>query len=343
MSVDQAIRTAEARLFSFYQLTMEESYLALPYGRVRVLSTGAGPDIVLLHGVSLTGAAWAPLLPALAGYRVHLVDLPGHGLSSPTTYRPGAVRESAVAFVEEMLDALDLPAAPVIGHSLGGMFALWYASERPERIASLVAIGSPAVALPGAVVRMPLSLMTLRALGPLFLRTPSPRPVFRYLLAQGLSPAAAALAPRALLDALRLSIRRPANAQSVASLMHALNHFRRPRTSSVLTDTELHRITTPTMFIWGERRSIPQPDDRPPSIAKVPSCGAPPRAGGHGPWFEDPRRVRRPDHPTLHEHRVSADRSGLGRRLGAWSRPVRSRRRRRGYEPWPPARTRSAS
>ena len=288
MGVDQAIRTAEAKLFSFYRLTMEESYLALPHGRVRVLSTGAGPDIVLLHGVGLTGAAWAPLLPALAGYRLHLVDLPGHGLSSPTTYRPGAVRKSAVAFVDDLLDALDLPAAPVIGHSLGGMFALWYASERPERIASLVAIGAPAVALPGAVVRMPLSLMTLRALGPLFLRTPSPRPVFRYLLAQGLSPAAAALAPRALLDALRLSIRRPANARSVASLMHALNHFRRPRTSSVLTDTELHRITTPTMFIWGERDPFLSPTTARPSIAKAPHAELHPVPGGHGPWFEGP-------------------------------------------------------
>jgi pimeloyl-ACP methyl ester carboxylesterase len=288
MDVDQAIRTAESKLFSFYELTMEESFVELPCGRVRVLSTGAGPAVVLMHGVSLTGAAWAPLLPALAGYRVHLVDLPGHGLSSPVTYRPDAIRESAIAFVDDLLDALDLPTAPVIGHSLGGMFALWYASERPERIASLVAIGSPAVALPGAVVRMPLSLMTLRALGPLFLRTPSPRPVFRHLLAQGLSPAAAALAPPALLDALRLPIRRPENAQSVASLMHALNHFRRPRTSSVLTTTELHRITTPTTFIWGEDDPFLSPTMARPSIAELPRAALHPVRGGHGPWFEDP-------------------------------------------------------
>jgi pimeloyl-ACP methyl ester carboxylesterase len=288
MDVDQAIRTAESKLFSFYDLTMEESCLELPSGRVRVLSTGAGPAVVLLHGVSLTGVAWAPLLPALAGYRIHLVDLPGHGLSSPATYRPDTVRGSAIAFVDDLLDALDLAAAPVIGHSLGGMFALWYASERPERIASLVAIGSPAVALPGAVVRMPLSLMTLRALGPLFLRTPSPRPVFRYLLAQGLSPAAAAVAPPALLDALRLSVRRPGNAESGASLMHALNHFRRPRASSVLTDTELHRITTPTMFVWGEGDPFLSPTMARPSIAELPRAALHPVPGGHGPWFEDP-------------------------------------------------------
>lgn len=288
MDVDQAIRTAESKLFSFYELSMEESYLELPQGPVRVLSTGAGPDLVLLHGVSLTGAAWAPLLPALTGYRVHIVDLPGHGLSSPATYRVGAVREPAIAFLDDLLDALNLPTAPVIGHSLGGMFALWYASERPGRIASLVAIGSPAVALPGAVVRMPLSLMTLRVLGPLFLRAPAPRRVFRYLLAQGLSPAAAVLAPRALVDALRLSIRRAGNAESVASLMHALNHFRRPRTSSVLTDTELHRITVPTIFIWGESDPFLSPTMGRPSVAELPHAALHPVPGGHGPWFEDP-------------------------------------------------------
>ena len=52
------------------------------------------------------------------------------------------------------------------------------------------AIGDPAVALPGATVRIPLSLLTVPVLSQAVLRTPSPRPVFRQLLGQGLSPAA---------------------------------------------------------------------------------------------------------------------------------------------------------
>ncbi len=290
VNADQQIREAESRLFSYYGLQMDESCLELPRARLRVLSTGAGPSIVLLHGISLAGAAWLPLHPALTGYRLHLVDLPGHGLSSPVTYRPGAVRESTNSLLDGLFDALNLPAAPVIGHSLGAMFALWYASQRPERIASLITIGDPAVALPGATVRMPLSLMTMRTLGPLFLRAPTPRPLYRYLLGQGLGRAAAAAAPQALLEVLRLSIRRPGNGASVASLMHALNHFRRPRTTSVMPPNQLRQITTPTMFIWGRNDPFLSPAQARPSIAELPSATLHQLPGGHGPWFEDPHR-----------------------------------------------------
>ena len=100
-----------------------------------------------------------------------------------------------------------------MGHSLGGMLALWYAAARPGRITSLVAIGEPAVALPGATVRMPLSLLTVPVLGEGVLRTPAPRPVYRRLLGHGLSPAAAAAAPDELLDVLRLAARRKGNAR----------------------------------------------------------------------------------------------------------------------------------
>ena len=88
--------------------------------------------------------------------------------------------------VADILDALGLDRAPVIGHSLGGMFALWHAAAGSTRMSALIAAGQPAVALPGVRVRMPLSLLTVRGLGSGFLRSPSPRPVYRRLLAQGL-------------------------------------------------------------------------------------------------------------------------------------------------------------
>ena len=52
------------------------------------------------------------------------------------------------------------------------------------------------------------------------------------------------------MEALRLSARRPGNAKTVTSLMHAIDHFRRPRTESVLALPELAAIEIPTMFIW---------------------------------------------------------------------------------------------
>jgi pimeloyl-ACP methyl ester carboxylesterase len=168
------------------------------------------------------------------------------------------------------------------------MFALWYAAARPGRIASLVAIGDPAVALPGATVRMPLSLLTVPALGEAVLRTPMPRPVYRRLLGQGLSPAAAAAAPDDLLDVLRLAGHRNGNARTVASLMHAIDGFRRPRPDSVMTDGELGRIAVPTMFCWGTEDPFLSPAQARASIAKIPGAALHEVPGGHGPWLEDP-------------------------------------------------------
>jgi hypothetical protein len=68
-------------------------------------------------------------------------------------------------------------------------------------------------------------------LGEAVLRTPMSRPVYRRLLRQGLSPAAAA-APDDLLYALGLAARRPGNARTVTSLMRAIDGFRpRPAAS----------------------------------------------------------------------------------------------------------------
>jgi pimeloyl-ACP methyl ester carboxylesterase len=290
MNLEHRIREAETRLFERHGLQPEESFLDLATAevRLRVLSVGAGPSLLMLHGVSLAAAAWAPCLADLAGYRALLVELPGHGLSGPVAYRPGAVRDHTLGLMDDLFDALGLATAPVVGHSLGGMFALWYAAARPGRIASLVAIGEPAVALPGATVRMPLSLLTVPMLGEAMLRTPTPRPVYRRLLGQGLGGGAAAATADELLDVLRVAARRKGNARTVASLMHAIDGFRRPRPESVMTDGELRRITTPTMFCLGTDDPFLTPAQARPAIAQIPGAVLHEVPGGHAPWLEDP-------------------------------------------------------
>jgi len=286
MTSERRIREAEAELFAAAGVPVEESYLDLAtLGlRVRMLSCGRGLPVVLLHGVSLSAAAWVPLFTALEGCRLLAVDLPGHGLSDPVEYRRGHVRDHAHRLLEDIFDALQLERANVIGHSLGAMFALWHAA-RCGRVASLVAIGDPAVALPGTRVRMPLSLLTIRGLGPAVLRSPSPRSVYRRLLAQGLGHAEVAAAPAGLLEALRLSGRRPQNARTIASLMRAIDGPRRPRPESVLTSAELTAITTPTAFIWGTEDPYLSPDRARPAIAQMPTATLHKLPAGHGPWL----------------------------------------------------------
>ena len=292
MTLEERIHKAEADLFHTAGAEVDESFLDLATTgvRVRLLVHGSGPPLVLLHGVSLSAAAWAPLIPALLGHRLLAVDLPGHGLSDPASYRRGHVRQPAHQLIEDIFDALEIDHAPVIGHSLGGMLALWHAATGSERISRLVAIGEPAVALPGVRVRMPLSLLTVRGLGVAVLRSPSPRPVYRRLLAQGLGQAEVAAAPDSLIDALRLSARRPENARTVSSLMHAIDHFHRPRPESVLTTQQLAAIATPTMFIWGADAPYLSAERARPSIDQIPSATLHEVPGAHGPWLVDSER-----------------------------------------------------
>jgi pimeloyl-ACP methyl ester carboxylesterase len=119
------------------------------------------------------------------------------------------------------------------------------------------------------------------------LRSPGPRPVYRRLLAQGLGHAEVAAAPDSLIDALRLSARRPENARTVTSLMHAIDHFRRPRTESVLTAPELAAIAIPTMFIWGADAPYLSAERARPSIDQIPAATLHEVPGGHGPWLVD--------------------------------------------------------
>jgi pimeloyl-ACP methyl ester carboxylesterase len=292
MSLEQRIRNAEADLFRTVGAAVDESFLDLAQTgvRIRLLAHGSGRPLVLLHGVSLSAAAWAPLFTALPGWRVLAVDLPGHGLSDPAVYRHGEVRQRARTLIDDIFDALELDRAPVVGHSLGGMFALWCAAAGSERISRLIAIGEPAVALPGVRVRMPLSLLTVRGLGLAVLRTPSPRAIYRRLLAQGLGQAEVAAAPASLIDTFRLAARRPGNARTVSSLMHAIDRFRRPRPESVLTAAELRGITVPTMFIWGADAPYLSSEDARPSIEQIPEATLHEVPGGHGPWLVDAER-----------------------------------------------------
>ena len=87
---------------------------------------------------------------------------------------------------------------------------------------------------------------------------------------------------------LRLAGRRNGNAKSVASLMHAIDGFRRPRPDMVMTDAELGQVTAPTMFCWGTDDPFLTPAQARPAIARIPGAALHEVPGGHGLWLEDP-------------------------------------------------------
>jgi pimeloyl-ACP methyl ester carboxylesterase len=142
------------------------------------------------------------------------------------------------------------------------------------------------------------------------LRSPSPRRVYRALLAQGQGSAEAAAAPDSLIEALRLSVRRPGNARTVASLMHAIDRFRRPRPESVLTTAELAAITTPAIFILGSDDPYLSIQRARPSIDQIHGARLYEVPGGHAPWLADARHaaelIATHSHPATGPHLTPA-------------------------------------
>lgn len=97
---------------------------------------GSGPDLVLLHGWGMHGGLWGPWLDKLQqNFRVHAVDLPGHGFSSPIA--SNSLRDWA----EAVLDVVPEPAV-WIGWSLGGLVSQSAACCFPKRVIQLMLLAS---------------------------------------------------------------------------------------------------------------------------------------------------------------------------------------------------------
>jgi pimeloyl-ACP methyl ester carboxylesterase len=115
--------------------------------RIAARVVGRGEPVVLVHGITDNLGTWHAVQNALQGdVETHAVDLPGHGLtdipSSPLRVRHQA--ESVLAY----LDAAGVDRFVVAGNSMGGGVALALAHVAPQRVKSLVLLGSLGTAFP---------------------------------------------------------------------------------------------------------------------------------------------------------------------------------------------------
>lgn len=100
------------------------------------------PAVVLLHGGSAHARWWDRFADAIAdAYRVVALDFRGHGNSEHTDPRAYRIDDYA-SDVAACIDALGIPHAVLVGHSLGGLVAAAYAGRAPERLAALVIVDS---------------------------------------------------------------------------------------------------------------------------------------------------------------------------------------------------------
>jgi pimeloyl-ACP methyl ester carboxylesterase len=117
---------------------LEPRELIVGGSRIRYLTGGTGPPLLLVHGLGGMATNWRLVAPALSRERRLLIpDLPGHGHSEPLRER----RRTLDPFAEAVLavaEAEDALPAPFVGHSLGGLVSLHAAARRPDAVQGLV-------------------------------------------------------------------------------------------------------------------------------------------------------------------------------------------------------------
>jgi pimeloyl-ACP methyl ester carboxylesterase len=108
------------------------------------LGNPKGEPLLLLHGYTDTSRSWSLLVPYLGKYRLLIPDQRGHGAADAPECCYGT---SQYAFDAKLfMDALGVDRAAVAGHSMGSMVAITIAAEYPDRVSSIVLIGSTALA-----------------------------------------------------------------------------------------------------------------------------------------------------------------------------------------------------
>lgn len=107
---------------------------------------GAGPTVLMLHGIGGGHLAFAPQVETLAssGYRAVAWDMPGYGHSAPIEpYTFKGLAQSCIKLIEALLQADDEKRGVVLlGHSMGGMVAQEVVARRPELVSKLVLCGT---------------------------------------------------------------------------------------------------------------------------------------------------------------------------------------------------------
>lgn len=100
---------------------------------------GSGPPLVLLHGYSQSSSAWHGLIDQFPMRELILVDLPGHGRSSP--FEDGFSADAATRDLIALFAQLGLTAIDAIGFSFGGDL-LFQLAARTDLLRAAVAISA---------------------------------------------------------------------------------------------------------------------------------------------------------------------------------------------------------
>ena len=282
---------------------IERAEVTLHGHRVNFNIAGRGPAVVLIHGVAGRAGQWDQVVGLLAEHHTVLApDLLGHGDSAKPRgdYSLGAHASG----IRDLLVALRIERASVVGHSLGGGIAMQFAYQYPERCERLVLVSSGglgedvhvllrAATLPGSEFVLPLlahprvldiAAMIPRTLGWLGLRT------------------------RVDLEEMARGYQSLSNAEARSAFIHTLRGVIDPTGQRINASDRLYLASKmPSMVVWGCRdRIIPVEHAQPAHTAMPGSRLELFEEAGHFPHLDDPLRFARTLEAFFHETKPAA-------------------------------------
>ena len=267
----------------------EEWEIELHGRRVIYRIAGSGPPLVLIHGMLNSSSHWQRVALDLADqFTVVAPDLIGHGDSAAPRgdYSLGA----HAASIRDLLAAIGIDRASIVGHSLGGGVAMQFFYQFPQRVERLVLISSGGL---GHEVSPMLRSAALPGTSALLSATIQPR------LLAAMAGAGRRLRERSIgggvhLQAIARALRPLENADARHAFLHTLRSVIDARGQRVSATDRLYLLETiPTLIVWGERdHTIPLEHGRRAHEA-VPHSFFETLPAAHFPHLEDPDGVAR--------------------------------------------------
>jgi pimeloyl-ACP methyl ester carboxylesterase len=295
---EDSYRRAERALWESVGANPTEQRLVLARtgATVRIQEVGDGEPVIFVHGASNGGTSWASLAARLNGFRCVLVDRPGCGLSP--RLEPGLADMSrlgtfADALVVDVLDAIGVTRAHVVGTSFGGYFALRAAAAHPERIGRVVTLswsfGAPMVSTP-LVMRIAMQPFLGRAVT----KIPPTQRMARSMLKQiGLRHAVESGRFGPVEMAWFMSLLRDTETmRNEIDTMPRVVTMRGFNDETRLAPSLLGRVTSPTYLLWGEDDPMGGVEIAREFASNLPNAELElMRGAGHAPWMDDPDHV----------------------------------------------------
>lgn len=290
---------ADRKLWKHFGLAPQERslYLERIGTDVRAQIVGDdGPVILFIHGGSNAGTSWVDLVSKLPGYRCVVVDRPGCGLSP--RFRAPLKDRAALArfgddFVVDVLDALGVETADVIGTSFGGYFALRGVGAATPRVRHLVLFGY-SIGAPLQHIPVFMRMSAIPGMGQMTARMKTPRAAIKPMLRQiGLKDA---LANGNFSDAhidwfLGLLRDTDTMLNELRDLPVVITPLNGLNPEVLLTDADLARVTVPTLMLWGRSDPFGGETVARPFVARVPGATLEMVDGGHAAWIDDPEGI----------------------------------------------------